>query len=163
MATGSLPLFTALVLASEPLRAQTPGANLVAQRVDQPPRLEDFLASNAPADGVRVTDFRQREPGDGVPVSVPTTAYVSYDDANLYVVFLCRDDPAKVRAGLTKREEISVDDGVAVYLDTFHDRKRAYLFQTNPLGVQLDGVVTEGRSEERRVGKECRSRWSPYH
>ena len=23
--------------------------------------------------------------------------------------------------------------------------------------------VPEGRSEERRVGKECRSRWSPYH
>ena len=23
--------------------------------------------------------------------------------------------------------------------------------------------VTYGRSEERRVGKECRSRWSPYH
>ena len=22
---------------------------------------------------------------------------------------------------------------------------------------------TQGRSEERRVGKECRSRWSPYH
>ena len=21
----------------------------------------------------------------------------------------------------------------------------------------------DGRSEERRVGKECRSRWSPYH
>ena len=26
--------------------------------------------------------------------------------------------------------------------------------------VLLDG---EDRSEERRVGKECRSRWSPYH
>ncbi len=25
----------------------------------------------------------------------------------------------------------------------------------------VDGAV--GRSEERRVGKECRSRWSPYH
>src|SRR5438093_10874106 len=24
-------------------------------------------------------------------------------------------------------------------------------------------VVSVGRSEERRVGKECRSRWSPYH
>src|SRR3712207_8286823 len=24
-------------------------------------------------------------------------------------------------------------------------------------------VSREGRSEERRVGKECRSRWSPYH
>ena len=27
-------------------------------------------------------------------------------------------------------------------------------------GEKLDGIV---RSEERRVGKECRSRWSPYH
>ena len=24
-------------------------------------------------------------------------------------------------------------------------------------------VVIKDRSEERRVGKECRSRWSPYH
>ena len=27
-------------------------------------------------------------------------------------------------------------------------------------GIDEDG---RGRSEERRVGKECRSRWSPYH
>ena len=28
----------------------------------------------------------------------------------------------------------------------------------------IDGVSShETRSEERRVGKECRSRWSPYH
>src|SRR5260370_38291436 len=24
-------------------------------------------------------------------------------------------------------------------------------------------IIKDGRSEERRVGKECRSRWSPYH
>ena len=33
-------------------------------------------------------------------------------------------------------------------------------------GVNLSGSITntdELRSEERRVGKECRSRWSPYH
>ena len=28
--------------------------------------------------------------------------------------------------------------------------------------IGSDGVLL-GRSEERRVGKECRSRWSPYH
>src|SRR3989442_13893255 len=28
--------------------------------------------------------------------------------------------------------------------------------------AQVD-ALNEGRSEERRVGKECRSRWSPYH
>ena len=31
----------------------------------------------------------------------------------------------------------------------------------NPSHAKLDGEVV--RSEERRVGKECRSRWSPYH
>ena len=31
-------------------------------------------------------------------------------------------------------------------------------------GVEFVGVNTDKqRSEERRVGKECRSRWSPYH
>ena len=31
--------------------------------------------------------------------------------------------------------------------------------------LQDEGLVRtrQGRSEERRVGKECRSRWSPYH
>src|SRR5256884_7761554 len=30
-------------------------------------------------------------------------------------------------------------------------------------GGEPDGALAEKRSEERRVGKECRSRWSPYH
>ena len=32
-----------------------------------------------------------------------------------------------------------------------------------PLVTAAMDTVTESRSEERRVGKECRSRWSPYH
>jgi len=31
----------------------------------------------------------------------------------------------------------------------------------NNAGLTRDGLLA--RSEERRVGKECRSRWSPYH
>src|SRR3989449_11710104 len=31
------------------------------------------------------------------------------------------------------------------------------------LAEPVPGPSTEARSEERRVGKECRSRWSPYH
>src|SRR5438093_11201044 len=116
-AAGPPLLFVTLLLAPEPLRAQTPSANLIAQRVDQPPKLEDFLTPDPKGGGVRVTEFRQREPGDGVPVSVPTTAYVSYDDANLYVVFVCRDDPAKIRAALPIREALSVDAALADVVD----------------------------------------------
>src|SRR6266478_6386844 len=34
---------------------------------------------------------------------------------------------------------------------------------TTQNGKGLDAALTAVRSEERRVGKECRSRWSPYH
>ena len=130
------------------LRAQEPGPTITLERVSEPPKLEDFLTADPPPGVREVSDFRQREPGDGVPASGPTMAYLAYDDANLYVVFVCKDDEALVRASLTKREEISGDDGVAVYLDTFHDRKRAYLFEANPLGVQADGIVTEGQDDD---------------
>ena len=34
----------------------------------------------------------------------------------------------------------------------------------NPSQITEDKIIgTTTRSEERRVGKECRSRWSPYH
>ena len=32
-----------------------------------------------------------------------------------------------------------------------------------PGGLGIAAIITLTRSEERRVGKECRSRWSPYH
>src|SRR2546429_7587337 len=39
------------------------------------------------------------------------------------------------------------------------------LANPNPCGIpaQPSGTTVAMRSEERRVGKECRSRWSPYH
>ena len=40
------------------------------------------------------------------------------------------------------------------------EKKNALVASMNPLWTDLSG---EWRSEERRVGKECRSRWSPYH
>ena len=40
----------------------------------------------------------------------------------------------------------------------YHREYDTFLAQLRELGV-----VHVKRSEERRVGKECRSRWSPYH
>ena len=37
-----------------------------------------------------------------------------------------------------------------------------YTVRGNAVAILTDGSSV-GRSEERRVGKECRSRWSPYH
>ena len=44
---------------------------------------------------------------------------------------------------------------------TSYDDRRVVLSWTAPTANHADGITD--RSEERRVGKECRSRWSPYH
>ena len=44
----------------------------------------------------------------------------------------------------------------------FADKIRFYIGDALELVPRL-GVTFDMRSEERRVGKECRSRWSPYH
>ena len=61
------------------------------------------------------------------------------------------------------------DHGLAANFDGYDIWGEArYPLFTNSLGFK-DGSVREvplkagSRSEERRVGKECRSRWSPYH
>jgi len=100
----------------------------------------------------KVTGFTQRNPHDGEPVSEPTEAYLGYDQKNLYVIFVCFDDPEKVRGRLSPREDVYDDDQVEVILDTFHDRRRAYAFQTTPLGVQWDAIWTEASREDETQG-----------
>lgn len=143
-----------LVLGARAAAQTTPAPSetarsLVIPRVAEPPSIEDYLDGTPRGDEVAVTDFVQREPGDGVPASQRTEAYLSYDDDHLYVVFVARDDqPGQVRASLTKREAFENDDFVGVMLDTFRDRRRAYLFLVNPRGVQRDGVSTDGDNDD---------------
>ena len=125
---------------------------LTIPRLNHVPALEDFLSmkpqSETALQMAKVTGFVQRNPHDGEKVSEPTAAYLGYDQKNLYVVFVCFDDPKKVRARMSRREDVYDDDQVEVMLDTFHDRRRAYAFQTTPLGVQWDAIWSESTREE---------------
>src|SRR5258708_8408689 len=74
----------------------------------------------------------------------------------------------------TKNYEVGDTRGVSVAV-AIHMRKSLFLELMNQVFVQCDlelrgqldfvrlDHLNLDRSEERRVGKECRSRWSPYH
>jgi hypothetical protein len=151
-----------LLLAGSAASAQAPSASersLAIPRVATPPTLEDYLDGTPRPDEVAITTFVQREPGDGVPASQPTEAYLSYDADHLYVVFIARDrEPGRVRASLTRREGFGNNDWVGLMLDTFQDRRRAYLFIVNPLGHQASirnrAATGDGYGSARRV---CRT------
>ena len=89
-------------------------------------------------------DFYQTNPGDNTAPSKPTEVLMMYDDKNLYVAFKCWDEPDKIRATLAKRDGVFGEDNVRMWLDTYNDQRRAYILGFNPLGIQQDGIFTEG-------------------
>src|SRR3989449_10976907 len=77
-------------------------------------------------------------------------------DARLLIVGLA---PAAHGANRTGRMFTGDSSGHWLYEALYR-----YGFASQPEAVSRDdGLTLSDRSEERRVGKECRSRWSPYH
>ncbi|HEX4603335.1 MAG TPA: carbohydrate binding family 9 domain-containing protein, partial [Candidatus Angelobacter sp.] len=149
-----------MLLAATPVFGQRKGPSLSASnltgeissltipRINAAPKLGDFEGMEPASDLARkmlkIDKFIQQEPRDGTPVSQPTEAYLGYTDKNFYAVFLCFDkEPEKLRARMLRRELIDDDDQVGLWLDTFHDRRHAYYFYSNPYGIQQDGFFSE--------------------
>jgi hypothetical protein len=96
---------------------------------------DEAVWRDAPAIG----EFVQREPTEGAPPSERTEARVAYDDHAMYVAVRAFDrDPSRIAALLTRRDERSPSDWVRVAVDSFHDRRSAYEFAVNPVGVKAD-------------------------
>jgi hypothetical protein len=95
-------------------------------------------------EALKIEDFVQFTPKERGTPSEKTVAYVGYDKKNLYLAFRCYEkDPKKIRATITNRDNIIDDDWIALFLDTFNEKRRAFSFIINPLGVQMDLIRTE--------------------
>ena len=85
-------------------------------------------------------------PGENTEPPVRTVVFITYDEGHVLVAFRAYDDePQKIRARFRDRDQVVGDDWVGIVLDTFNDERRAYEFWVNPLGVQTEGIYTEGR------------------
>jgi len=146
---GLLVAWVALAAAAASAAPETSKFGTIAiPRIDIAPKLEDFVEMKpSPAfEGklASVSGLIQRVPTDGAPSTQRTDVYLGYDSKNLYAIFVAFDtEPSKIRARLSRREDIFDDDSVEIMLDTFHDHRRAYSFLVNPMGVQADALWTE--------------------
>jgi hypothetical protein len=113
-------------------------------RFDKPPVIDGKLDDEVWKQATVFKDFVQTKPGDNVAPSRETIAMMGYDSKFLYFGFHCFDEPNNVRATVAKRDEVFSDDNMRVFLDTFNDQRRAYVLGWNPLGIQEDGILTEG-------------------
>jgi hypothetical protein len=117
-------------------------------KFDKAPVIDGKLDDEIWKQATVLKDFYQVQPGDNIAPSKPTEVMLGYDSKFIYVAFHCYDEPDKVRATIPKRDDIFNDDYVGILFDTFNDKRKAYEFDFNPLGVQADGIWTDGQNED---------------
>ncbi len=94
----------------------------------------------------RLVGFSQYRPVDGRPADDSTELFVWYaPDAIWFAARAFERHAGAVRATLADRDNIGADDNIQILLDTYGDHRHALLFAVNPLGVQQDGVRSEGQ------------------
>ncbi|MFK7927215.1 MAG: sugar-binding protein, partial [Myxococcota bacterium] len=109
-------------------------------------RIDGSLDEPAWQAATPVTEFQRFQPTKGgVPPGTTEVRFLQ-DDRNLYVGVRVRDANYKVRARISRREDINADDQVGVYLDTFRDGRTGYIFYFNGRGIQQDIRVGPGFS-----------------
>jgi len=153
---------TSLLVAAVPLFAiANPGqaATAVAPESRPRPAMQAVELSEAPTlDGrivgdaawqrvVPATGFTQVQPDEGQPATRETEVYVGYTETALYIGFIAYDDTPETIIVADSRRDSSLDqtDSFRVVLDGLLDRQNAYLFGTNPAGVEYDAqIVKEG-------------------
>jgi hypothetical protein len=101
---------------------------------------DDPLWANAPA----AHELFQQEPEEGQPATVSTDCRVLATPKALLLRFVMEEPASEFVAHELRRDaDLSNDDRIAFVLDTYHDRRNAYFFATNPNGAREDGLVTE--------------------
>jgi uncharacterized protein DUF5916/cellulose/xylan binding protein with CBM9 domain len=97
-----------------------------------------------------INEFVQREPAEGAAPNQRTEARIVYDDSALYVAVRAHDTEAdKIVGILTRRDQRSPSDWIRIVVDSYYDRRSAYEFGVNPVGVKTDRYYfNDGNSDD---------------
>ena len=119
--------------------------SVTAVRTDESIKIDGVLDEAIWESISPITEFVQRLPQDGADPTEKSQMQIAYNDQYLYFGFTFYDsEPEKVRATILNRGGwIHRDDKLEIALDTYHDKRNAYLFEMNPLGTQDDALITD--------------------
>jgi hypothetical protein len=131
---------------SSTLPVTDPTANEVtAVFVNDAPRIDGVIDELIWQQIAPITQLTQIWPDDGSPPTEASEIRVAYDRDNLYFAFTFYDREAHlIRAkNLERGGRNDRDDHAYISLDTYQDKRNAYLFEMNALGTQDDATITD--------------------
>lgn len=143
--TGAAAILAAPATSQEVRGGVTPSFEIPRVEAADSITIDGNLTEPVWASAALLTGFNQYEPSDAQPAAQETEVRVLYTPGALYFAIFAHVRPgANLSATVSNRDNILNDDRILIYLDTFNDRRRAFVFGVNPYGVQLDGVRSEG-------------------
>ncbi len=131
-----------------PVGAETGGEPTArAAYVEAGPAIDGVLDDPVWEEATPIGPFTQVEPIEGAPMSQVTEVRILTDGDNLYIGVRCWDDNASgiIARNMLRDGSVAAEDQVGIVIDTFHDRRNGYFFQTNPLAARVDGLVEDAR------------------
>jgi hypothetical protein len=121
-------------------------ATMRAVRIDKPLKIDGQLDEEVYRDVPGAGDFIMQEPREGEQATEQTDTWVLFDSENLYIAARCWDDHPERWVVTELRHDngnIIENENLSVSLDTFHDRRNGFMFQTNPLGALREQAFTD--------------------
>ncbi|HEX6645420.1 MAG TPA: DUF5916 domain-containing protein [Gemmatimonadales bacterium] len=125
---------------------QAPPPTAAVPRIEAEVTVDGSLAEPAWEQAARLTGFRQYQPVDSRAAEQETEVRVWYSPTAIHFGIVATDaSPQSLRATVADRDNLGQEDRVTIYIDTFNDQRRAFMFGVNPRGAQEDGVRSEGQ------------------
>ncbi|MEM8488739.1 MAG: DUF5916 domain-containing protein, partial [Bacteroidota bacterium] len=112
---------------------------------NEPPRIDGHLDDIIWQQIDPIINFTQLWPEEGATPTEASEVRIAYDRDYLYFAFRFYDDnPELIRAkNLERGGRNDRDDHAYIALDTYQDKRNAYLFEMNALGTQDDATITD--------------------
>ncbi len=146
-------------LLSYALYGQLEDKNVTVYTIDEKVKIDgvlDEIWEEIPS----ASPFWQYAPNDSIPAQLKTEMKFAADENTLYIVAICyAESDQYVIPSLQRDFRAGGNDNFTILIDPFNDRINAFMFGTNPKGVQREGLVSGGGADFSNFSTSWDNKW----
>lgn len=137
-----------------------PGLELEIRKTSTAIKLDGVLDELSWTSAQVASGFFMNFPYDTALAPFQTEARLTFDEHNLYVSFVCYDDQSRdLMQSLRRDFDFEDTDNIGIYLGPYNDRINGFYFRITPYGVQAEGLIAGGGSDDGGFSDNWDNKW----